>query len=253
MLTPNQSIEWGLRDIRMSGPFWLSPYATLHERWSTVNSGFTTATFSRASTGLLEWLGVTYVAVPHGQGLKNGFQLAYSDPIVDVWKVGKASARARMVYRWIRCDDENKAARMTQNGLFDGGQDFCMPVAGLAASGPTLASPPKWLLRWEEDNPERVTMVIETDRSGLLFLADTFHPGWQALIDGHACPIYKAMGAFRAVFVPMGAHRVTMHYTSQGFRAGAALSFLTICVLLVMGSIDCWRRQRAQRDQENGR
>lgn len=252
MLTPNQCIEWGLRDIRVSGPYWLSCYATLHDRWAVMNRGFTTSTFSRASAGLLAWLGVTYVAVPHGQALKNGFQLAYSDTIVDVWKVSGAPARARMVYDWVRCDDDTQAARMTQKGLSDDGRSFCMPVAGLDSSGPKPASRLKWRLRWEEDSPERVKLLVETNRAGLLFLADTFHPGWQAQVDGRPCRIFKAMGAFRAVSVPVGTHCVTMHYVSRSFRVGAILSLLTVGVLLFMGAIAGWRRVHGQRCRENG-
>jgi uncharacterized membrane protein YfhO len=66
-------------------------------------------------------------------------------------------------------------------------------------------------------------------------LADTYHPGWKAEVDGRAAPIYVADGLFRAVFVPDGAHRVVFRYEPMSLRVGlaATLGSLAAAALLL--------------------
>ena len=55
-------------------------------------------------------------------------------------------------------------------------------------------------------------------------------------MDGRPSPIYKAMGAFRAVPVPAGEHTITFRYISGAFRAGAAFSLFTLIGLVMLAS-----------------
>ena len=106
---------WALRDIRLSGPFWLSGYAQLNRRWTALNEGFTVSTFTQADARFLSWLGVSFVAAPHGELPQSGFSLAYSSTSMDVWKIEGAATRARMVFDWVRCDDADESARLSRS------------------------------------------------------------------------------------------------------------------------------------------
>jgi hypothetical protein len=61
---------------------------------------------------------------------------------------------------------------------------------------------------------------VETSEAGLLFVSDTFFPGWRASVDGREAPIYKADFAFRAIPIPEGMHEVRMVYRPESFIIG---------------------------------
>lgn len=65
-----------------------------------------------------------------------------------------------------------------------------------------------------------VTMHVQTPKGGLLFLSDTYAPGWKARIDGIQTPVYRTNFIFRGVMVPAGTHIVTIYYEPQSFTYG---------------------------------
>ena len=80
------------------------------------------------------------------------------------------------------------------------------------------------IARIAEDRNERVAVDATSGTAGLLVLADLSFPGWSAEMDGHPAPILLANGAFRAVAMPAGTHRVVFRYRPVSFYAGAAVS-----------------------------
>ncbi|MDP3940858.1 MAG: YfhO family protein [bacterium] len=88
-------------------------------------------------------------------------------------------------------------------------------------------------------NPRFVTIQTETNDSSLLYLSDTYYPGWNAFIDQRPVKIYQANYAFRAVEVPAGRHTVTFTYEPKSFLSGLFLSIVSIiipmygCVIMV--------------------
>jgi|GEM_PF-4251958 len=53
---------------------------------------------------------------------------------------------------------------------------------------------------------------FESPLPQLLFISETFYPGWQATIDGNKSPLIPANYAFMAVEVPAGKHLVSLQY-----------------------------------------
>jgi hypothetical protein len=93
------------------------------------------------------------------------------------------------------------------------------------------------------DEPERVEVETRSDSASYLVLADTFDPGWSATVDGRPAPIRPAWVAFRAVFIPAGAHRVVFRYRPAGFLAGLAVSLAGLAVAL---GLLAWRGRMAE-------
>ena len=60
--------------------------------------------------------------------------------------------------------------------------------------------------------PNRVSIEINSDCPGLLFLSDNYYPGWNAFVDNNSVPIYRADYTFRAVAIPKGPHTVVFTY-----------------------------------------
>ncbi len=82
--------------------------------------------------------------------------------------------------------------------------------------------------------PTKVVIQTSSQTNQLLFLSDTYYPGWQATIDGQPTSILRADLAFRAIPVPAGQHKIIMTYFPDSFRNGlliaAAALILSLCV-----------------------
>jgi Bacterial membrane protein YfhO len=95
------------------------------------------------------------------------------------------------------------------------------------------------------DLPERVEVDVEAKTPAYLVLADTFDPGWSAIVDGQPAPIRPAFAAFRAVLAKEGKHRIIFTYEPAGFRIG-----LMITIAGLVGVLIClaWPRPVAEAD-----
>ncbi|MFH1277960.1 MAG: YfhO family protein [Candidatus Eisenbacteria bacterium] len=70
--------------------------------------------------------------------------------------------------------------------------------------------------------------LVRSNEPGLLFLSETWYPGWEAEVDGDPAPLFRADYAFRAVPVPAGEHVVSFRYRPRSFRAGVAGSLIAV-------------------------
>jgi hypothetical protein len=61
-----------------------------------------------------------------------------------------------------------------------------------------------------------------------LALVEQFYPGWRATVDGQPVPIARWGGAFQAVALTAGEHRVVFEYHPASVRIGAAISALSV-------------------------
>lgn len=99
------------------------------------------------------------------------------------------------------------------------------------------------------ENPQRVTVQVETAASGYLVLLDTYYPGWRATVDGQSVPIYRANTIDRAVFVPAGAHRVEFTYRPYWLRLGLWLALLD---LISIAAVWYFAQKRSGSQLESG-
>lgn len=83
-------------------------------------------------------------------------------------------------------------------------------------------------------SPNKVVVDTKTDGPALLFLSDTFYPGWKAYVDGKETTIIRADFAFRAVFVPEGVHSVEFKYLPPSFKFGLSLATLGFILMFVV-------------------
>lgn len=82
--------------------------------------------------------------------------------------------------------------------------------------------------------PNEINVNVNTDSSKLLFLSDTYYPGWKAYVDGKETKIYRADYAFRAAVVPAGRHIVKFLYDPLSFKLGYITSLLSAGLLAVL-------------------
>jgi len=102
------------------------------------------------------------------------------------------------------------------------------PISNLKSQISNLKSPTL------QDTPNRVTIRATLDEPGYLVLADTYHPGWQATVDGGPVEILRANYAFRAVWLEAGEHIIEMTYRPSSVFVGGTVS-LAVLILLIAG------------------
>jgi hypothetical protein len=93
-------------------------------------------------------------------------------------------------------------------------------------------------------SPERVKISVKTPRAGIVVLADTYTPDWEATVDGVPSPLLRANGAFRGVAVNEGAHEIVFQHRALAFDLASALSIATLGLLLALGAAGLYRAER---------
>ncbi|HBF33687.1 TPA: hypothetical protein DDW35_03915 [Candidatus Sumerlaeota bacterium] len=80
------------------------------------------------------------------------------------------------------------------------------------------------------------TRVFETESATptLLVTAESYYPGWKATVDGKSEHVLPANVAQCAVPVPAGKHRVEMRYRPNGVYQGAAISAVSLLLLVLL-------------------
>lgn len=99
-----------------------------------------------------------------------------------------------------------------------------------------------------------VEVQARVAQPSLLYLSDTYFPGWIAYVDGINTKIYRANYNFRAVPLPPGDHRVEFRYEPMSFYIGAWISGGTLVILIILGirSLTAKRRRKARQAAIDG-
>ena len=87
---------------------------------------------------------------------------------------------------------------------------------------------------------DRITGRITTTGRRVLAFAIPYSPGWHIEIDGQRAQSVKVNDFLLGVELSAGTHTVQLRYHSPGFRMGAALSGVGLCVL---GAMLLYRRK----------
>jgi len=92
-----------------------------------------------------------------------------------------------------------------------------------------------------------VEAEIEAPAPTIAVIAQSWHPAWQATLNGLAVPLLRANVAFQAVPIPAGKHQLRLTYTESRFRLGLAISGATLLLCL----IGWWRAGRARGERSS--
>lgn len=78
---------------------------------------------------------------------------------------------------------------------------------------------------------------VLTDKPGVLFIADSWYPGWRAIVDGVKTDVLKADYNFMAVpITTSGNHVVALKYEPDSIKNGRLISLLTAVSLFLASS-----------------
>jgi len=138
--------------------------------------------------------------------------------------------RAYLVHKTLAAD-EKQAVALVAAGNFDPASTAV--VEGLQPFSTTVTSgDDAQILSYA---PEQVVIESHSAQPALLVLSDSDDPGWQAMMDGVATPIYRTNVLLRGVAVPAGKHTVEFVYRpvswARGLWLGAAGWLLIVGLL----------------------
>lgn len=88
----------------------------------------------------------------------------------------------------------------------------------------------------------KIKAVTQSSKRNLLFIAQNYHDGWSAKVDGKVTPINRATVNFMAIEVPEGHHSVELAFLPNSFRYGAVITGLSILALMAV-LVCSWRRR----------
>jgi hypothetical protein len=91
--------------------------------------------------------------------------------------------------------------------------------------------------------PGSITLDVVTPTDGLLVVSEIHYPGWHAYLDGQPVDILQVDYILRGVVVPAGQHRVEMVFRPLSLTVGAAISGVTLLVLVGVGLLSGLRRR----------
>jgi hypothetical protein len=115
-------------------------------------------------------------------------------------------------------------------------------VEGPAGFEPAADAPPRGApAEIVRDELHRVDVEATLDAPGMLVLADSYYPGWRALVDGEEVEIRAVNHLFRGVPLDAGSHRVRFDYRPVSVLAGGVISALGIGALI---ALIAWDRRR---------
>lgn len=95
-----------------------------------------------------------------------------------------------------------------------------------------FAKDDNYLVKVNKYEGNKVLISTSAKTNMLLFLSDTYSPGWKARVDGKEVDIYRADYAFRAVPIPLGNHKVEFYYIPQAYVLGLEISAVTALFLI---------------------
>lgn len=159
---------------------------------------------------------------------KNDFSLVYLSDTVAVWKNANTLPRAFIYHIAEIANDAQVIARLHTVDFSPERVILLSDGKPISDQGNTNTQDSVQIVSYE---PERVEVTAETDRTGYLFLADTWYPGWNAYVDGHPTSIQRADMLFRAVQIEPGQHHVVFEFRPLSFVIGATISIISVLTL----------------------
>jgi len=81
-------------------------------------------------------------------------------------------------------------------------------------------------------------LEVRTEAPGLLVMADTWLPGWSALVDGRPAPIFLGNQAQRVIPLEQpGRHTIILQYSPPGLPLGGFITATSGLVWALVGSL----------------
>lgn len=169
------------------------------------------------------------------------FKIVFEDKSVEIFESRTALPRAFMVYDWEinRPSYENDLTNLNKMLQKDFPFDKKILLNENTSFVPltNLKTVPDNTVLYKNYQNQESTIEVNTSSDGLLFVSDSYYPGWKVFVDGIENKIYKADFAFRAIEIHKGKHEVSMVYEPDSFYFGLKISLVSLILLVGVGIV----------------
>lgn len=163
----------------------------------------------------------------------NSQKLVFENGDFKIWEFLDAYPRAFLAGNYEVIPDAEKLISRFYEDSFDPRQNILLdqePGNGFKISTDELAQVK--ILRYR---PTKIVFETSSATDQLLFLSDTWYPGWKAKLEnGRELKVLTADYALRAMPVPAGDHTITMWYFPDSFKNGLLISGITVITLIII-------------------
>jgi membrane protein YfhO len=237
---PNSPMAYGLEDAdgyESLFPRRYKEYLSLADETVSQDPSSHGVVLSRVDSPLLDPLNVRFVVTD--QDLREeGLRLRYDDE-VRIYERARALPRAFVVWRFRRFEGGPAVLAALRSAEFRPAEEALLEAdPGL----PRTDAAGQAQVTIVSHEPERVVVRAALSDPGLLVLADSYYPGWEARVDGRERPVLVADYVLRAVALERGDHQVEFVFRPRSFRRGRALSVISLLGLCA-GAL-AWRSAR---------
>ncbi|MCP1831711.1 FtsH-binding integral membrane protein [Bradyrhizobium sp. USDA 4532] len=141
-----------------------------------------------------------------------------------------------------------EATHAVRTGQLPGGGNFdpltlALVERPLPALGSTESGAGNKVKRIEHTSARQV-FEVSAPAPSLLFVSESYHPGWQARVNGVRTDLLRTNGAFQGVVVPAGLSVVELSFEPLSLIIGGAISISAAIFLGILFPIESWRRRR---------
>ncbi|HVR84535.1 MAG TPA: YfhO family protein [Planctomycetota bacterium] len=190
-----------------------------------------TIQFTRFDSPLVDVAGLRYILLPPTLPMPSRFRKLEAFKSVTRFLNPGALPIARLASRIRAVKTEEEAELALHDPGFDPKRET------LIQTDRPLPTTDEGEVSWIDRGNDRSGLDVTAKAPAVLVVADTDYPGWEATVDGKPTPILRANGAFRAVEVPAGTHRVEFAFRPSFARSGLLVSFL----FLALAPLAAWR------------
>jgi hypothetical protein len=185
------------------------------------------------NSGALRALAARYVLLP-GQVELPGFRLLGADQRVAVYINDGAAPGAAVVPEVQVEPDSARRVSLLWSPTFDPAKTAVVeqPVLAVGQAGGTGTA------AIEGNGDDTLAVRVHSTGPALLTISRTYHPSWQAEIDGTAVPVIRANHALMAV--PLGRsgdHRVVLRYRPAVVQLAAGITAGTWIIMLLVTAV----------------
>lgn len=163
----------------------------------------------------------------------NRFVVGFEDKTTVVLESKTALPRAFIVYDWEVISDGDKILDRLLSGYPFADKIILEEEPSIKPSA--VAKQPRVETVFYEENES--VYSVETEKDGMLFVSDSYYPGWNAYLNGTLTKIYRANYNFRAVPIPPGKHTVRFVYEPESFRKGIYYSAISLLFLILLSPL----------------
>lgn len=157
----------------------------------------------------------------------NRFESVFEDRSTAILENKDSLPRAFMVYDWEVVEDGNVLTGLLQQDFRD--KIYLDKKVYLNLAKFSTRQSVSYLYY----DYQRSILDVDTGSAGILFISDSYYPGWKAYVDGVETEIIRANYAFRAIPIEHGRHTVEFVYKPQSFFLGVWVSFLSAGLIII--------------------